>query len=108
MFKNRSFCPLEILTNAVDCHIRPIHGRQSIEINMVILGVIFHAIDGFAAGSFYLPLKQIKQWAWESGWIVNGFFSWIIAPLLVALLTVPDLFGAILSAPPATGRVLMI
>lgn len=69
---------------------------------MVILGVIFHAIGGFAAGSFYLPLKQIKKWTWESGWIVNGFFSWIIAPLVVALLTVPDLFGAILSAPPAT------
>lgn len=69
---------------------------------MIILGVIFHAIGGFAAGSFYLPLKQIKKWTWESGWIVNGFFSWIIAPLVVALLTVPDLFGAILSAPPAT------
>lgn len=69
---------------------------------MVALGIIFHAIGGFAAGSFYLPLKQIKKWSWESGWLVNGLFSWIFAPLIVALLTVPDLFGSILSAPPAT------
>ena len=69
---------------------------------MVALGILLHAVGGFAAGSFYLPLKQIKKWTWESGWLVNGFFSWIIAPLVVALFTVPDLFGAILSAPPAT------
>ena len=68
---------------------------------MVALGVFLHAVGGFAAGSFYLPLKKVREWSWESGWLVNGFFSWIIAPMVVALLTVPELFGAILSAPPA-------
>jgi len=66
-----------------------------------LLGVLFHAIGGFAAGSFYLPLKQIRKWAWESGWLVNGFFSWIIAPMVVALLSVPLLFSVLLGAPPA-------
>lgn len=65
-----------------------------------LLGVILHAVGGFAAGSFYLPLKQIRNWAWESGWIVNGFFSWIIAPTVVALLSVPLLFSVLLGAPP--------
>ena len=69
---------------------------------MIILGVIFHAIGGFAAGSFYLPLKRIQKWAWESGWIANGLFSWFLAPLVVALLTVPDLFGTIFSVSPTT------
>lgn len=59
-----------------------------------------HAIGGFAAGSFYLPLKQVRNWAWESAWIVNGFFSWIIAPLVVAILTVPMMLSVILGAPP--------
>ncbi|VGO14012.1 L-rhamnose-proton symporter [Pontiella desulfatans] len=68
---------------------------------MVALGVFLHAVGGFAAGSFYLPLKKVREWSWESGWLVNGFFSWIIAPIVMALLTVPELFGAILSAPPA-------
>jgi len=66
-----------------------------------LLGVILHAIGGFAAGSFYLPLKRIRSWAWESGWLVNGVFSWLIAPMVVALLTVPMLFSLLLGAPPS-------
>lgn len=66
---------------------------------MVILGLLFHALGGFAAGSFYLPLKKTKRWAWETGWIVGGLFSWIIVPLIVAALTVPDLIQVWRSAP---------
>jgi L-rhamnose-H+ transport protein len=32
----------------------------------VILGVIFHFIGGFASGSFYMPYKKVRGWAWES------------------------------------------
>jgi len=55
-----------------------------------ILGVIFHFIGGFASGSFYIPYKKVKGWAWESYWIVGGIFSWLIVPLLAAWLTVPN------------------
>lgn len=55
-----------------------------------ILGVIFHFIGGFASGSFYIPFKKVKNWAWESYWIVGGFFSWLIVPFLAAWITVPD------------------
>ncbi|MEW4923862.1 L-rhamnose/proton symporter RhaT [Algibacter sp. 2305UL17-15] len=61
------------------------------------LGIFFHAVGGFAAGSFYLPIKKIKEWSWESGWIVNGFFAWLIAPIIVSVITVPETFN-ILSA----------
>jgi len=66
---------------------------------MVIFGIIYHAIGGFAAGSFYLPLKKLKEWSWESGWLVNGIFSWILAPIIVAVITVPSLFSVITDAP---------
>lgn len=56
----------------------------------VILGVIFHFIGGFASGSFYLPFKKIRGWAWESYWIVGGLFSWLIVPPIAAYLTVPE------------------
>lgn len=69
---------------------------------MVILGVTLHALGGFAAGSFYLPLKRIKDWSWESGWLVNGVFSWIIAPIVVALLTVNNLSAVLGSAESST------
>jgi L-rhamnose-H+ transport protein len=55
----------------------------------VILGVIFHFIGGFASGSFYIPYKKVRGWAWESYWIIGGLFSWLIVPPLAAYLTVP-------------------
>lgn len=61
-----------------------------------ILGVIFHMIGGFASGSFYLPYKKVKGWAWESYWITGGIFSWLIVPPVAAWLTIPG-FGEIIS-----------
>jgi L-rhamnose-H+ transport protein len=66
---------------------------------MVALGVFLHALGGFAAGSFYIPFKKVRNWAWESYWLAGGFFSWIIVPLVVALLTVPGLFSILGEAP---------
>ena len=54
-----------------------------------LLGIALHAVGGFAAGSFYIPLKRVRGWAWESGWLVSGVAAWILLPLTVALLTVP-------------------
>jgi L-rhamnose-H+ transport protein len=63
----------------------------------VIAGVIFHFIGGFASGSFYIPFKKVKAWAWESYWIVGGFFSWLIVPSVAAYFTVPDFLSIIQS-----------
>lgn len=63
-----------------------------------ILGVIFHTIGGFASGSFYLPYKKVREWSWESYWIVGGFFSWIIAPTVAAYLTIPNFTSIITNA----------
>ncbi|WP_077920370.1 L-rhamnose/proton symporter RhaT [Spirosoma sp. 209] len=57
----------------------------------VIWGVVLHALGGFASGSFYLPYKRVQGWAWESYWLVGGLFSWLIAPWVLGLLTVPNL-----------------
>jgi len=69
---------------------------------MVALGVLLHAIGGFAAGSFYIPFKKVRHWAWESYWLAGGVFSWILAPWVVALLVVPRLFSVLSEAPPST------
>lgn len=61
----------------------------------VILGVIFHFIGGFASGSFYMPYKKVRQWHWESYWIIGGLFSWLIVPPLAAWLTIPDFMSII-------------
>src|SRR5919206_5284387 len=68
----------------------------------VILGVIFHFIGGFASGSFYIPYKKVKGWAWESYWIVGGIFSWLIVPPLAAWLTIPGFADIISQTATAT------
>jgi L-rhamnose-H+ transport protein len=66
------------------------------------LGVVLHALGGFAAGSFYIPYKKVRGWAWETYWLTGGFFSWIIAPWVVGLLTCPDLLRVLGSASSKT------
>jgi L-rhamnose-H+ transport protein len=61
----------------------------------VILGVLYHFIGGFASGSFYIPYKKVRGWAWESYWIIGGLFSWLIVPPLAAYLTIPNFWDII-------------
>ncbi|MCL5770016.1 MAG: L-rhamnose/proton symporter RhaT [Planctomycetes bacterium] len=68
-----------------------------------VLGVVFHWIGGLASASFYVPYRKVHHWSWETYWLVGGFFSWIIAPLVFASLLVPDFWHALLS--PKTERV---
>ncbi|PQV60341.1 L-rhamnose-H+ transport protein [Sediminibacterium magnilacihabitans] len=66
---------------------------------ITLAGVLFHFLGGFASGSFYMPFKKVKGWSWESFWIVGGIFSWTIAPLVAAWLTIPGFVGIIRQAP---------
>jgi L-rhamnose-H+ transport protein len=66
-----------------------------------LLGILFHSIGGFSSGSFYMPFKKVKGWAWESYWIVGGFFSWLIVPPIAAYLTVPGFVDIISAAAPS-------
>ncbi len=67
----------------------------------IILGIFFHFIGGFASGSFYVPYKKVKGWAWESYWIIGGLFSWLIIPPIAAWLTIPN-FTDIISQTSAS------
>ena len=66
------------------------------------LGVLLHAIGAFAAGSFYMAFKKVRNWSWESYWLVNGLFSWIIVPWVVAFITVPQLRTVLSGAPSSS------
>ena len=60
------------------------------------LGVFLHWLGGLASGSFYVPYRGVKHWAWETFWLAGGIFSWVIAPWFLGLLITKDL-GAVLS-----------
>ena len=55
-----------------------------------ILGLLIIAIGSFGQSSSYVPINKIKDWAWESFWLVQGLFAWIVFPYLGALLAVPE------------------
>jgi L-rhamnose-H+ transport protein len=63
------------------------------------LGVFFHWLGGLASASFYVPYRGVKNWAWETYWLVGGFFSWIIAPWLLALTMTRNLTQVLHEAP---------
>jgi L-rhamnose-H+ transport protein len=63
------------------------------------IGVFYHWLGGLAAASFYLPYRGIKKWSWETYWLVGGFFSWLVAPWVLASLLVPELWSALRQAP---------
>lgn len=56
----------------------------------IIIGLIIIAIGAFCQSSCYVPINKIKNWSWESYWIVQGVFAWLVFPLLGALLAVPE------------------
>lgn len=64
-----------------------------------LLGVFFHWLGGLASGSFYVPYKGVKLWAWETYWLAGGFFSWIIAPWILASFLTKDLLAVLGQAP---------
>lgn len=66
-----------------------------------LLGILLMAVGSACAASFYVPIRKVKGWSWESYWIVQGAASWIIVPLIFALLTVPAL-GLIISNTPTS------
>ncbi|MDR2848025.1 MAG: rhamnose/proton symporter RhaT, partial [Bacteroidales bacterium] len=66
-----------------------------------LLGLVIIAIGSFGQSSSYVPIKKVKDWAWECFWLVQGIFAWLLFPFLGALLAVPEgssLVGVIGSA----------
>lgn len=54
-----------------------------------IAGILLIALGSIGAASFYVPFKKVKSWAWESYWISQGLFAWIVIPWIFALLFIP-------------------
>ena len=68
----------------------------------IIIGLLIIAVGAFCQSSSYVPINRIKEWSWESYWIVQGVFAWLVFPFLGALLAVPEghSLGEIYAAHP--------
>src|SRR5689334_21499572 len=66
------------------------------------LGVVFPWLGGLASGSFYVPYRFVRRWCWQTYWLTDGFFSWIIAPSVLGRFMTKDLPAVIGEASGST------
>ncbi|WNH10434.1 L-rhamnose/proton symporter RhaT [Thalassobellus suaedae] len=64
-----------------------------------LLGTLLHAVGGISAASCYLPSTKTKGWSWNTYWLAQSIFAWLVMPMLLAWLTVPNFFSIIAEAP---------
>lgn len=48
----------------------------------VLIGLLIISIGSFFQSSSYVPINKVKNWSWESFWLVQGVFAWIVFPLI--------------------------
>jgi L-rhamnose-H+ transport protein len=56
----------------------------------IFVGIGWHIVGAACAASFYAPIGKVKKWSWETTWALAGFFSWILLPVSVSLILLPD------------------
>jgi L-rhamnose-H+ transport protein len=63
------------------------------------LGILIFALGGLAGAVFYLPLKKVKNWAWESYWLFYALFALLLVPWALALIESPNILRVLQAAP---------
>ncbi len=62
--------------------------------------ILFHAIGAASAAFCYVPQKRVRGWSWQSYWLTQASFCWLLWPILGAFLTVPQFTLVLREAPP--------
>lgn len=79
----------------------------------ILIGLLIIAVGAFCQSSCYVPINKIKKWSWESYWLIQGIFAWLVFPILGAWLSVPaghsfgELFAMMGANPKATGLTIL-
>ena len=67
--------------------------------NVVVFGVFLHAVAALFAANCYAPQKYIKRWSWETFWMTQAAWCWVLWPIIGAWFTIPHL-GQVLAESP--------
>lgn len=69
-----------------------------------LLGTLLHAIGAASAALCYAPQRYVKNWKWQTYWLVQAAACWLVLPWIFAAATIPQL-GTVLAEAP-TGAML--
>ncbi len=72
----------------------------------LVIGLLIIAVGAFCQSSSYVPINKIKSWSWESYWLVQGVFAWLVFPFIGAWLSVSGIgsFGDLLALMQAEAK----
>lgn len=65
----------------------------------VLNGVLYHAVGASGAALCYTPQKRVTGWSWQTYWLAQASVCWLILPLVVAFITIPQLELVLKEAP---------
>ena len=65
----------------------------------VVNGVLYHAVGASSAALCYTPQKGVKGWSWQTYWLAQALICWLVLPLIVAYLTIPQISVVLKEAP---------
>lgn len=67
----------------------------------VITGVFFHSVGASSAALCYTPQKKVVQWSWQTYWLAQALVCWLLMPVIVAWITIPEIEKVLREAPAA-------
>jgi L-rhamnose-H+ transport protein len=57
----------------------------------IFTGLLLIAMGAFSAGSFAIPFSKVKEWKWETYWLIYSFGAYILFPLAACVIFAPGL-----------------
>ena len=65
----------------------------------VIQAVLYHAVGASSAALCYTPQKKLVNWSWQTYWLAQAFICWLVLPVVIAFITIPQLLIVLQEAP---------
>lgn len=53
-------------------------------------GLLIIALGSLGQSSSYVPINKVKNWSWETFWLTQGIFAWLVFPFIGASFAVTD------------------
>jgi L-rhamnose-H+ transport protein len=73
--------------------------RLPINYMSVFQGILFHAVGASCASLCYTPQRKLSGWSWQTYWLAQAAFCWLLLPLIIARITIPHLYEVLQEAP---------
>jgi L-rhamnose-H+ transport protein len=64
-----------------------------------VLGTVLHAFGATSAALCYTPQQKLRGWSWQTYWLAQASVCWLVAPVVGAWLTIPELGTVLRTAP---------